>query len=412
MEGLAMAFGKRVGPISERGRPSVANGCVARAFLWIFILIGAVFFWFFAARPFINVMESRSWAEVPCVILSSAVRTHDGDDGDTYSIEVAYEYTHGGQTYQGDRYHFFTGSSSGYKGKARVVERLAPGTETVCYVNPENPSESVLVRGFTPVMLLGLIPLVFVLTGFLGLFALMRSESRAARLPEARSAATGPGSPDGMSPWRKPPRVVAGGWYELQPDISPLGKFVGFLLAALLWNGIVGTVLFLMYRSGDAPLFAMLIIGLFQLIGLGIVAGAVMQGLALFNPRPIVTVSAGAWVLGETGGLRWEIRGGGHRLASLKITLEGEESARYRRGTDTVTDKEVFQRIPLADTREPREIAAGSVEVPVPPDTMHTFEAPNNSVKWKITLRGEITGWPDIEADYPVILLPHAAREV
>ena len=37
-------------------------------------------------------------------------------------------------------------SSSGYEGKRRIVESLRPGTQTTCYVNPDDPTDAVLRR--------------------------------------------------------------------------------------------------------------------------------------------------------------------------------------------------------------------------------------------------------------------------
>ena len=66
-------------------------------------------------------MRARSWVAADCEVVSSGVETHSDDDGDTYSVEILYRYRFEGREYHSNRYHFFTGSSSGYEGKARVV---------------------------------------------------------------------------------------------------------------------------------------------------------------------------------------------------------------------------------------------------------------------------------------------------
>ncbi|MBK8000332.1 MAG: DUF3592 domain-containing protein [Verrucomicrobia bacterium] len=67
----------------------------------------------------------------------------------TYSVDVLYSYEFNGREYRSNRYGFMTGSSSGYKGKAEIAARYQPGAKSTCYVNPADPLEAVLHRGFT-----------------------------------------------------------------------------------------------------------------------------------------------------------------------------------------------------------------------------------------------------------------------
>ena len=112
----------------------------------------------------------------PCQVLRAEVRSHDSDDGTTYSVYILYQYEFNGQTYKSDRYEFVGGSSSGYQGKARVVEQYQAAANPVCYVNPNNPSEAVLKRGFHAKLLLALFPLPFLLVGVGGLVATWRGK--------------------------------------------------------------------------------------------------------------------------------------------------------------------------------------------------------------------------------------------
>ena len=97
--------------------------------------------------------------------------------GTTYSVYILYEYEFGGQTYKSDRYDFIGGSSSGYEGKARVVAAYESAERPVCYVNPTNPSESVLKRGFHAKLLLALFPLPFLLVGVVGIVGTLRAQT-------------------------------------------------------------------------------------------------------------------------------------------------------------------------------------------------------------------------------------------
>ena len=63
---------------------------------------------------------------------------------------VTYRYDFAGRNYSSSRYSFSPSSATvGYRGKKRVADRLAPGKATFCYVNPDNPRDSVIDRGLT-----------------------------------------------------------------------------------------------------------------------------------------------------------------------------------------------------------------------------------------------------------------------
>jgi len=63
---------------------------------------------------------------------------------------VTYQYDFAGRYYSSSRYSFSPSSAtSGYRGKKRVADRLAPGTKTICYVNPDDPRDAVIERGLT-----------------------------------------------------------------------------------------------------------------------------------------------------------------------------------------------------------------------------------------------------------------------
>ena len=78
-------------------------------------------------------------------------------------------YRMNGGEYRANRYSFMGGSSSGYAGKQAIVSRYPPGAQVICYVDPTDPTQAVLERGFTPIMLLGLLPLLFIAAGLFGL---------------------------------------------------------------------------------------------------------------------------------------------------------------------------------------------------------------------------------------------------
>lgn len=112
-----------------------------------------------------------------------------------------------------------------------------PGEQAVCYVNPNDPTEAVLERGFTNELYLGLIPLIFVLVGGSGLFFTLRgSRPPAEQLPTSSWVPTTTVVSDKFeaSSFASP-----SGSLVLEAKVSPKGKLIGVIAFSLVWNGIV-----------------------------------------------------------------------------------------------------------------------------------------------------------------------------
>ncbi len=113
------------------------------------LLLPLLVFHFFFLVPLRKVRRARAWREVPCEIVSSSVR-EDATDSGLYRFQVAYRYAVAGEEHRSGRYNFsFATATVGFFGKRRLARRLAPGTRTVCYVDPADPAEAVLDRGMT-----------------------------------------------------------------------------------------------------------------------------------------------------------------------------------------------------------------------------------------------------------------------
>ena len=388
-------------PLSQRA-PSAAlgAGCLA-AFFGVFLLAGAAVLWFVTLRPAARAWTAREWRETSCVVERSGVGEHAGDDGTTYSVDVLYAFTVGGREYKSSRYDFLSGSSSGYEGKAAVVERLPAGTRTVCWVDPQDLTSAVLERRLHKGYLFGLFGLPFFLVGAGGIAFTLRGwrrfEKRGAPGAPASSSSAVPGSG-----W--PPGPVT-----LRPGSTPLGKFLGITFAAAFWNGITGVFVWQAVGgwkagAGDGCLTVFLIP--FVLIGALLLLSVPYQLLALFNPRPVLTLDRGELVAGEALELSWSFRGLAGRIGKLRISLEGREEATYRRGTSSTTDKQTFAQVTLVESTRRLEIAGGTTRVALPAGTMHTFVAPHNKVLWVLKVEGEIARWPDVAEEFELVVRP------
>lgn len=389
-------------PISETaGSGKMGFGCML-FFFGIFFAVGAAVTWFLGIRPVMQVFEARSWPERSCRVVSSQVESHSDSDGTTYSIDIRYTYEVDGRQHTGDRYNFMIGSSSGYEGKAAVVEQYPPGTEFSCRVDPEDPEESVISVGFDLSYLWGLFGLPFLLVGLFGLvWVLRRPKSLAAGegggrdwLPRAPGDSTDP----------KLAGFTSSGPLVLSTTYRPVWRFFGLLVFAGLWNAMVVFLLWPLSQQEGGCVWVFLVV--FGLVGLLLLISVPHSFLAMFNPRPTLTLDTGRLRLGEPCRVSWQWSGATKRVERLRIVLEGQEEATYRRGTDTHTDKHVFARIDLVDTRSSMEISRSTAELAIPTDTMHSFEASRNRIVWRLKVSAEIPRWPDVAEEHKVVIQP------
>ena len=112
------------------GSDAKKTGCRGNVVLVLFsvpfFLAGAAVIYFLGLSPMLSVLRASSWDPIPCVITSSKVAS--SSDGDTFAVEIKYSYTFDTKQYQGNRYGFFTGYSSGHTSKADVVAQYPAGS--------------------------------------------------------------------------------------------------------------------------------------------------------------------------------------------------------------------------------------------------------------------------------------------
>ncbi len=361
----------------------------------IFTLVGAglLIFWFLPT--FTKAQASRNWQKTSCTIIFSRVKAHAGDDSTTYSVDVFYRYKVAGREYKSNRYRHFGGSSSGHEAKAEVVQRYPPGSEQVCYVDPESPEDAVLKPGVGWAGLLGLIPGVFLLVGVALLIGRMRAAA------STRSPFGSQHLPDDATGGTEP--VV------LKSTVSPLIKLLGISGVAIFWNGITSIFLWQVVKSfqrGHPEWFLTVFLIPFVLVGFGLLGAIVYFALALTNPRCRLQMDPVVLRPGKTLTATWEFRGSVHRLHRLRIFLEGREEATYQRGTSSYVDREVFARLLLAEITSWMEMNRGTAQCLLPMHTLPSFTAEHNKVIWALKVEGTIAHWPDVNEEYLITILP------
>ena len=396
-----------------------ATGC-SRIFPVVFGIFffsgGAFFFWMITINPVLRWQAAKSWESTDCRILSSKVDvSHDDEGGTSYNARITYEYTVDKQRYEGDKIRFGIVTSS-RKNANKDVGQYPKNAKATCFYNPKKPSDSVLQRG-SPFTFWMFFPLPFMLIGlgvlYWGLFGKVeRSKVRRRRASEmsgqmAKHASSSDGSDiyiyeadEEDEEWSKP--------QKLKPSATRLQTLLIAGAISLFWNGIVSIFVYNLLDGGFAG--QNICVGLFLvpfvLVGIGMIVFFFHSLLAMFNPKGEIAMSSGAVALGQSVDLAWEFSGNVRRFRNLKIELAGTESATYRRGTSTHTDKSVFRTIPIIDTTNHSEMDFGNQTVNIPASTMHTFEADNNSVVWTVEVHGDIALWPDVKFSFPFRVKP------
>jgi hypothetical protein len=355
----------------------------------IFAVVGGAVVVPLTGLPAIRLAVSMTWEAIPCSVVNSSMRSWSTDDGTSYRADVLYEYRAGGRSWRSNRVDFFSFLSSGRDNARAVLGRYPGGADATCRVDPGDPSRSVLERHFRPKQLLGLIPLIFVFAG--GALA-----SHGRKLMRSRR---------GIEETTIREDAPVHGPLILKPQVGPVGKLAASVFFALFWNGIVSVFVWQAWKAwerGSPDWFLNIFLIPFVLVGLFSIGVVGHLLLALANPRPRLTLTPGRPRLGSELRLEWRFTGRAGRLGHLRIFLEGREEATYQRGTDTVTEREIFATHDLIDTGNDWEIPKGVAEIVIPSDTMHSFAADSNKIIWEIKVEGEIAHWPDVGQNFPI----------
>ena len=185
------------------------------------------------------------------------------------------------------------------------------------------------------------------------------------------------------------------------------GMVALLLFVNLFWNGIVFGLLFRDAWLEGGGIFIKLFSLPFIAIGLLLVLGLFYAILALFNPRPVLTLEPGEPELGGRAFLRWHFKGSTWRVKRMRIIVRGVESATYTRGTSTSTDTKCFYAAAVADENQSLAMNAGSAEISIPSDLMYSLNLTRNAVVWKLEVKGKIGFWPDVNDEFEFTVRPH-----
>ena len=131
-------------------------------FCWAFVS----FFDFRFGGDFCHQLHSRGFSSTPGTITHSEVTESHGRGGTTFGVDIRYHYEVGGNSYEGDRFRYGAGSSTGSGWAENAVHQHPVGSSTPVYYDPKNPGDSLLstgVDGLNVMMIIFLTPFNVVL---------------------------------------------------------------------------------------------------------------------------------------------------------------------------------------------------------------------------------------------------------
>jgi hypothetical protein len=203
--------------------------------------------------------------------------------------------------------------------------------------------------------------------------------------------------------------VASSGPLVLRATSSRIGRLAGMVFICLFWNGITGVFTVSAYGGGhiaSGGTFIRLFLIPFQIIGLLIAWGMIHAFLSLFTPRPTLTLARDRAQLGHALDMQWRLSGATSRIQMFRISLIGTEEARFRRGTDTVTDTHEFYRAIVVETSDRGRIETGMVAVTLPRDSVPSLVADNNKIIWALEIKGDVRWWPDVDDKFEIQVTP------
>ena len=378
---------------------------ISGSLLWVG-LNGVYTIWY---KDYLLFADSKNWLANPCIVTKIKVEdTPFSKDKRLYTPTVEYTYDRDGKQFQSDRFWFGAKGTTDQAIAFPAAAIYQADGDYECFVKPNDPKESVLVRRLNPstgntflyytiAAGIGAIMVFGHVAGFAIqlLFGASSSEQNLRRAMVDNFCPVESGEPD-------EPLVI-------QAAESRVAVAIGLWIAGICWTGIVALIgMGLLQNREWIPL---LFVSLFLLLGLAMLVFAFYSTLQIFNPQPILACSQRDIYPGSEFELSWMFRGNAKKIQNLEIVLEGVEKVSYRQGTSSRNEEKPFFRQKIVESKASETIEQGFELVSIPLETMHSFKSTNNSITWQIRVLGKIAFWPDIRDRFEIVLLAPKVNE-
>jgi len=418
-------YGKKRG---KRRTGSRRLGSLGEALFYLFFFaVGACGLTLMLARFVIPEWRAnRHFVEHTCTVVKKQVTSRTSDDATQFRPELLVRFEVDGRQMEAWAFDIHRAFSKSHQAAKTQLARFDIGKTYPCWVDPNQPTTVILIRGYRWWMwLLLILPASFIMIGAAGVVraVLQSSTSTERRAAIARKAteldlfddtdgrsAAFPNVPGIDTITDSAGTRLA---YRLPVELTTGWVFVGTLLLCLFWNGVVvwaAAGVLRDYLSGAGDLRAAMVVCVLAMVGMGIVYSTVRRLMVTTGTGSArIEVSTHPFFPGGS----YEIflsQTGRTRVGWLEALLVCDEQVVYRQGTDTrIAQQSVFRS--CLYRREafeigPRTPFEATFPLAIPADAMHSFTSDHNEVKWKIIVRASFPGWPDYQRSFPVVVYP------
>lgn len=346
--------------------------------------------------------SAAHWAETTADLDKLVLKRNKGDGGATYRIEAEYRYQYNGRDYTGHRVGLFSGADnvSNYHQRLHAkLESLRNRQQPVpCYVNPANPSQSLLDRKMRVGLLTFHIPFVLCFTGAgVGMIAAAVRQVRR-NSAESRLVKLHP-----QEPWRWRADWASG-------VIPALGPASGgyWVAAAVFWNLVCGAVLLVAFAEGSVDWKLMLTLAGLNAIGLAIAAYAALLAArgVRFGASKLELADTPGVIGGRLAGVVW-IPARVAPAQGFHVTLVCQRIQRNsdRNASVAVNLWEQERRITQTLRGDSRGRTAVPIAFTIPSTATATDTRAGCPVRWRLRVHAKLPG-PDYRAEFelPVCL--------
>ncbi len=354
---------------------------------------GGLFVAFLAARSLVGWIETRGWEPTPARITHADLEVSHGDDSTTYKAVARYEYEWQGTRFTGDRvsHHFGSDNVGSFHedAYAKLSRHRSSGEPFTCFVNPDDPSESILYRRLRWGLfaLMALFSTLFTGAGvgivILGIYSVRKTEAQEA-LEETHP----------NDPW-----LWKTDWQDGKIKSTGKAQFILPLVMATFWNLISAPLAFLIPREVLENDNKLALIGLlFPIVGVGLAIWAIRAfirwkrfGDSVFEMAAIPGVIGGKLIGRIVTSVDLKpAEGFGLTLSCINRVTSG--SGDSRRTTERVLWQQERRLL-----REPLDWDPTKSEIPVlfalPYDMSPTEErSDDDEVLWRLELKADVPG--------------------
>lgn len=384
------------------------SGCLM-VFGGVFFLAGVgIFIWGLLSSY--DVWRGQNWQPVSAKIMSLELVTSTGDNSTSYGVKGSYQYQYQGNSYQSNQISFYPGTDnigSYQKDLHWKLQRARNNQKNVtAYVNPDEPSESVLDRTMRWGML-GFQSIFLFVFGGVGLGIMLWARWGSKKLEKTRTLK----ELHEDEPWLW--REEWQGRYVHSTNKSAY-KFIAFFAA--IWNLISLPATIAVIHEGNLlkePL--KLLVFLFPLVGLVMIGVAVLYYLRdkKYGESKVELKQMPLAIAGKSSGT--VIINGDIAHQEVMLTLSCQRVVRRRTGKETrTTTTLVWQDDQRLQARQiqPNEYRL-DFNIKIPKGLPESSNSdPNNKIEWLLKVEQKQKG-PDLKImfELPAFVVAHRLEE-